>query len=63
MQIILCSFYAFQHENLLWKIAIPEWALQIAMDRFHLTRDGAINHLKKQDQAEINYLSGIDLMI
>lgn len=33
------------------------------MDKFHLTRDAAIDHLKKQDRAEINYLSGIDLMI
>lgn len=40
---------------------MPEWALRIAMRRFNLDRNQAIDQLNKQNQVEINHLSGLDL--
>lgn len=54
---VVCSF---QHENLLWKILVPEWALRIFMEKFELDRNEAIDHLHKQNQAEINNTTGLD---
>lgn len=41
-------FFRFQHENLIWKGMLPEWALQIFMDKFSLDRADAIKQLTDQ---------------
>lgn len=44
----------FQHENLIWKLLIPKWAVLIFMDTFKLSHDEAIEQLEKQDKAKSN---------
>lgn len=42
-------FFIFQHENLIWKELMPEWTLQMLMQKFGFNRIDALNHINKQN--------------
>ncbi|XP_055322355.1 uncharacterized protein LOC129578193 [Sitodiplosis mosellana] len=51
-----------KHENLIWKCLLPEWALQVFMDKHFLTQDEAMERLRQQDQFKIQGdASGFDI--
>lgn len=52
---------ADQHEHLIWKVLIPQWALEIFKTKFGLSQDEALRQIKIQDAAEIQNQSNFDL--
>lgn len=50
-----------QHENLIWKMLIPQWALEIFKSKFGLSQDAALRQIKLQDAAEFQKQSNFDL--
>lgn len=49
-----------QHEHLIWKVLIPQWALEIFKTKFGLSQDDALRQIKIQDAAEIQNQSNFD---
>lgn len=41
--------FHFQHENLFWKVMLPEWALVICMEKFSMTKADVLKKINEQD--------------